>query len=542
MRPPPRVRSGRRAPPAGPDVARLLRFATALLIAVGVALRLLQYAAPRSLWLDEALLASSVLRRGFAGLLQPLDYAQGAPAGFLMLQKAAVTLLGAGEHALRLVPLLAGLAAVLLYPRVARRFVSPPAAVVALAVVALAPFLVYYSAEAKQYSLDALVAVLVLGVAADLRVGRRAVAAAVVGAVGVWLSQPAVFLLAAAGLALFVPAVRRRDMGRVRLLAAVGAAWIVSFAFSYAASRNALKDPAYMHDFWRAGFAPFDARAVFWLPERIVRLVREPFGVMGDDPFPVLGALQVAGALVLLWFGGAWLVRRHRSRAAILLLPLGLVLIASIARLYPFGADYLTSGRVLIFLIPSLALVMGEGAFRLVRHAPQARRIGAGAAVVALLLPSVLYGAVGVPQMRTEIQPLLFHAARNREAGDLLYVYYQARSPFEYYAVRTGWTRDAVVGSCPQRDPAGPLPELDLLRGRPRVWVLLTDDADGHDEPRRMLEFLDHAGKRLDERFAVGATLVLYDLRPENLKPGTLNVQPIAYDSVLACRGPWGAR
>src|SRR5688572_4366681 len=54
----------------------------AAVLAIGVLLRLVQYAANRSLWLDEASLALNFFDRGFGQLFTPLGYHQAAPAGF----------------------------------------------------------------------------------------------------------------------------------------------------------------------------------------------------------------------------------------------------------------------------------------------------------------------------------------------------------------------------------------------------------------------------------------------------------------------------
>jgi hypothetical protein len=82
------------------------------LILVGVALRLVEYFHNRSIWWDEAMLALNVLHRTSGQLWRPLDYDQGAPIGFLLLERAAVDTLGQSELALRLVPLAAGIASV----------------------------------------------------------------------------------------------------------------------------------------------------------------------------------------------------------------------------------------------------------------------------------------------------------------------------------------------------------------------------------------------------------------------------------------------
>ncbi|MCX7754677.1 MAG: hypothetical protein N2117_05455, partial [Anaerolineales bacterium] len=90
--------------------SRFLLVAAWGLIGLGLVLRLRQYLINRSLWLDEAMLALNILHKDVWGLLGRLDYEQGAPVGFLLLEKLVVTLLGDGERALRLLPFLAGCA------------------------------------------------------------------------------------------------------------------------------------------------------------------------------------------------------------------------------------------------------------------------------------------------------------------------------------------------------------------------------------------------------------------------------------------------
>ncbi|HEU4453141.1 MAG TPA: glycosyltransferase family 39 protein, partial [Longimicrobium sp.] len=189
-------------------------------VAAGIVLRLMQYAVNRALWLDEALLTANLLGRDWAGLFgRPLDYAQTAPWGFLAAEKLISLVLGTSEYALRLLPLIAGIAGVLLAPRVARRLVSRPAVPLAVAVFALAPYLVYYSSEIKQYALDATLTLAVLGLAWDAARSpspkRAALLLGAAGAAAVWFSQPVVFVLAGTTLAVGLHALRRGDRARV---------------------------------------------------------------------------------------------------------------------------------------------------------------------------------------------------------------------------------------------------------------------------------------------------------------------------------------
>lgn len=532
------------------DLRRLLLVG---LLAAGAALRLLQYLPNRSLWLDESLVVSSILDRSFGGLLQPLDYGQTAPVGFLFLVKIATLVFGTSELALRLVPLLAGLGALLLFVPVARRFLSRNALVLATALFALAPYLIYYASEVKQYSLDTLISLVVLALAIDAGEAPaldrpRALVLAAAGMLAVWLSQPAVFMLAGAGLVLGVRTLRSRDWPRVRVLVLVGASWVISFALAYAASRRGLADEAYMAAFWRAGFPtlpPSTLAEWLWLPDRLARLFREPLGAMGQDVSRMHIPQMFAGLIAFLG-GCVWAVRSRDWRLALLLTPMLLVLAASALHLYPFGADWGTSGRVLIFLIPTLVMVMAEGAERLRLLLGRRAGVVAAAVLVTLMLyPSLVYAGVMVPQVRTEMKPLLEYANAHRQPGDLLYVYYNGRTTFEYYAPRYGWAREQTIfGTCARLEPRRYLADLDQLRGRPRVWVLFVDGFGAEDYPEKqlMLGYLDHMGKQLDDRVSHGASLYLFNLATEPTKPGPWKANPPTFPKSMVemdCRGPW---
>ncbi|HEU4562185.1 MAG TPA: glycosyltransferase family 39 protein [Longimicrobium sp.] len=547
----PRSRSELRAEPAAEPRAGRARAVVAGALLVGVLLRLMQYAVNRSLWLDEGLLVSNFLDRPWAALLQPFDRGQTAPVGFLALVKGLATVLGRGELVLRLAPLLAGLATLALLPRAARRFVTRPALPFAVAIVALAPYLVYYSSEVKQYAFDALLSLLVLWLAHDLarrpHDRRTALAFAAVGVVGAWFSQPVIFMLAGAGTVLGLRALRRRDRAALATLALQGAAWLASFAAAYLVSRHQLEDPQYMREFWRAGFLPLTPGTTHewtWLPRMLARAFREPMGVMGKDDSWV-STLGQAGAVIAFLAGAAWMARHRRLRLALLLAPAGFALTASALHVYPFGSEYLAGGRVLVFLLPSLALVTAEGIAALPRLVPASPgRLLKLAAAALVLLPSAVYAAVSVPHLRAEVKPLLEYVNENRQPGDVMYVFYNGQSVFEYYAPRYGWSSaNAISGVCARYQPQGYVDDLARLRGRPRVWLLFVEGTSvwGFDEKKMMMDFLDHVGRRLDDRVAVGASVYLYDLREANSKPGPFRyeVPPIHLDPALGCRGAW---
>jgi hypothetical protein len=166
-------------------------------LGLGAALRIWQYAGNPSLWIDELALGRTVIERSLPDLLgRPLDYHQVAPPGFLLIAKLATLAFGESELALRLVPLVAGLASLPLFLALARRAAPPPARLPAGFLFATAPFLVLGSADFKQYSTDVLAATVVALLAARRLAspgGRRAwQLGAAMGSVASW-SHPLAF-------------------------------------------------------------------------------------------------------------------------------------------------------------------------------------------------------------------------------------------------------------------------------------------------------------------------------------------------------------
>ncbi len=133
---------------------KLFSWALVLMLFVGVILRLRQYFAARSLWLDESMLALNIINRSYAELLEPLDYAQAAPLLFLWIEKSFMLLGGTGENVLRFFPPFSSLAAFFLFPLVARKYMSRRGTLFALAFFVLSSSLIYFSSELKQYASD----------------------------------------------------------------------------------------------------------------------------------------------------------------------------------------------------------------------------------------------------------------------------------------------------------------------------------------------------------------------------------------------------
>ena len=292
----------------------------------------------RPLWLDENALAFNLVNRSFFELLQPLDYAQAAPPGFLFLEKAVIQTLGVSTYTLRLVPLLAGIGSIFLVWELARR-VAPSAMLLIVGLFATSNYLIYYSAEAKQYSLDVFIAagLLLMFDMLRTRMSRRScVFATVLSAVSVWVSHPALFVLGGGSFVLFIiePALRRR-------LIVIIAAWALSFITAYMLFYRTTSANTSLTSYWAAAFFQPD---LAWT----LNAVSEVFVFAVGRGQLIMFILAITGVII-------GMRSLPRSQTGLLLLPIIITYIASVLQKYPFN------GRLLLFLEPGLIVVIGVG-------------------------------------------------------------------------------------------------------------------------------------------------------------------------------------
>jgi Dolichyl-phosphate-mannose-protein mannosyltransferase len=504
-----------------------------LLGLLAAALRLRPYFANRSLWLDEAFIALNLIHRPLSGLSGRLVLHQAAPLGFLWVSKIVEMTLGPGERALRLLPLLCGLAAIPLFFHLARRLLHRQGAVVACAVFALSQPLIYYSSEVKQYSGDVLAALLVAWAASYLRERPGFPAAAVLAIAGVaalLFSHPAAFVLAMAGMALLFDLLRPRTIG---LLAAVGLIWGAAFLTLYFVSLRALThDVFFRRSFASLGaFPPFDpGGGAKWLIHQTLALFSDTAGIS------LAGVGLLCAALgILAWW------RRAPGRVILWIGPIVLVVFAAALRLYPFAP------RTTLFAVPGIALLIAEGTEEI-----RTRLRGAGGAphIAILLLLFAQPALLAVrnllqPRGHEELRPVLSRIEREHRPEDVVYVYYGAQYAMRYYletrslpfsgelarrafvpettmSPGSAWyppvlrsvPPELFVGSPHRHDWAAYGHEVEPLRGQRRVWIIFSHIwvRDGVDEGQLILQDLDQMGRRIEAFEQTDAACYLYDL------------------------------
>jgi Dolichyl-phosphate-mannose-protein mannosyltransferase len=482
-----------------------------LLLVTGAVLRAAPFLLDRSLWLDEAKLALNVLDRSPAQLFRPLDYDQAAPVGFLLLEKQAVMAFGEGERALRLVPLLAGVASLWLFFVVARRWLSPAETLLAMALFALAQPLVYYATEVKQYSTDVFVALALLWAAGRALDGRPHARWALVpaGVLGVWLSHPAVFVAAGAGLTLVLSAWLRGDRRRAFLLAAVTAAWAASFVADYALVLSRSDPKGFLVRFWADGFPTLPPRSL----ADLLWPVRTFFGFFVDP-----AGLGLAGLAAAAFVLGC--VRYGRSE------PRVLALLAALTHRYPFPTSgsldsYPLPGRVVLFLVPEAMILVAAGIGGIARTADRDQRVLAGV-MAGFLLVSLAADAASRPAHRIrlhELRPLVAAIARDGRPDDLLVLNTRALPVFRYYVRRieagSGFVDRLHLVELPGTNRWNVYEErLQALPGGSRVWVLYAHHPSWRSQQDEafVLHVLARRGQLDREATAPGASLHLFSI------------------------------
>ena len=478
-----------------------------LILLAGFLFRLRQYLTGRSLWLDEAMLALNIVNRNYGDLFQPLDYDQGAPIGFMLVEKTFNLIFGRNEFSLRLFPLIIGLASLWMFYLLLKRSALGAGFWVALTLFAFNPRLIYYSSEVKQYIVDVTVTITLLLCALPLfqQASRKAFATlAFAGALALWFSHPSLFVLAGIGLALFISYLQKRDLVNLRFTIGIGILWLVNLAFLYSLTLSDLRNNFYMHEYWQGAFAPMPPWSDWnWYLTALQKNMDTQFGY----------SYAVGLIFILMLAGWGVLFTQKRAFAITLAGILFFALLASSLGLYP------VLERMGLFLVPIGILLIGKS---LEIPARRLRTYPIVSIIVVLVLSGlVLYGPITraleqfiTPKYFEHIRPTMGFLQGAWKAGDSTFISYGAVPAFEYYAPIYG-LEDIFYISNPREDYADPdaiLKQIKTLQRHERVWVLISHvyEKGNFNEKDFLLSHLDQIGSKKREFRQPGTSVYLY--------------------------------
>ncbi len=365
-----------------------------VVVAASLIWRLVRYGLCFPMWGDEAFIAVNFITRSFGELGGALDHPQIVPVGFLWLQWLVSRMLGTGEMALRLLPVLAGMVAVLVFWRLAPKMIHRRQAMAAVIIFAASYYPVRHSVEVKSYSLDLLIALAMIWQAWAICQSPKSVVRWIVfflcGTAAVWFSYPIVFII---GGSMFVMGYclyhHRVKASWYALWVAGGAVMAVSFFLMWklvAVGQEVHHEGIHELKGWASAFPPMDSLTGF-----IGWFFRAHTGNM--LAYPVGGNHGGSTAtFVLIIFGMIALWRtRQRLVLALLLSPIPLMFIAAALKKYPYG----DSARVEQHIAPAACLIAGAGLVAFLNHGWKKRGVVSGMQIACVVMLCFIgYGMV----------------------------------------------------------------------------------------------------------------------------------------------------
>ncbi len=480
------------------------------ILVTGVIFRVGQYAYNRSLTEGEAPLAMNILERSYAQLAQPLSYVQAAPVGFLFIQKFMSNTFGNNEFALRFIPLIAGILALVLFYFAARQFLDQTGLLTALALFAINDQLIYFASELKQYSTDVMfTTALLLFSLVVIKKGYRAVTLILFGllsGIAIWFSHPSLFVSTSLFCVILVSLLRDRQNRNLPWLVIAAFLAISSWLANYLLVLTAASRQAGLLSFWQRSFMPLPPLSfadIGWIVFAVMRIFKNPGGFSVYDA--LIAACAFLTGLVVFW-------RTKKTYAFILVLPILLTLFASGFHVYPF------EGRLLLFLVPFIAVMIAAGVEK-AREVFSRTSKTAGALAVALVLAYPVGAAcyhLIKPRAPEELRMVLAELQHRRSPDQATYIYYGAVNAFEYYAKMHGFeTADYIQGVEARDDWSKYYDDLRklALSGHAKAWIIMSHIStwNGVDEEKLFISYLDLLGEKVDSIHKPGAAAYLYE-------------------------------
>jgi len=407
---------------------------------------------------------------------------------------------GRTEAILRLPYALAGIFCVVLVYGLCRRWTGVAAGLLAAAVAATHPVLLYYSQRQKEFSLEAMMTAALLW--GGWETYRRRSTAALIGFVALSLVGLGLTFTSSLVIAAWLPvlgwtylqsaAYQRRStpvfLTAAGVLLVAGLGWYLWLA-------GCPNRDVYAHYYdvvevaWPTGYAPRALAA--WLGSALYGAAHFVLG-MSDIWAPLnwlIGGfelLTVAASVSVLW-------RKCRPLCCVVALLLLATILAGAMRLWPLGNLRHTS-----FLIPIACVAIGCGLSELIR------RLGASPATVLLLavcvfIPSVraVRATVTAPRTYEHLRPVMQYVIAHRQADDALFVHYFANDAFEFYWPALDMPLLIQPSVDRQNLPAFATRFDDWLTLHPRVWFIFSHN--WKDERREWIGHLERNYAVVDE-------------------------------------------
>ena len=482
----------------------------------------------RSLWLDEAWVANSVLAKSLAGMFYYESWLQSSPPLFLLLVRFAVAIFGLSNTVLRLVPLLMGIAAAISMLFLATKIVSRQYALLAWTLFVLSPVAIDYSRILKQYSSElAASATILLACALYLKTpaNRRFWLLVATIAAGLLCGYAIAFLLPGIAFMIWMSPDRRTTaakiafnassrIGRIVILTAIASGILVG-EYALLVKPNS---PEVLRFAWAKKNKDVHSFAAL--------AATETYDLLSDLPLPhrlQKETVLLGGGVSLITLGLilAWLRFRKGRRKWLLihvlcLLPCVLLIVCDWFTLYPF------TERTSLFLLPCVIMLLVSSAQLASYFVLLGRRDWIRPLLSVVILGAILFTIKagrrdlgGYRQPIEDMDGAVSFLHSHVQPADFLWVHASTTEAFKLYARmgkwldapahfgNTGWPCCARGIPNTQDTSSEPLVRSDFGGALPhnfsgRVWLLYTTRPEHWqtfvDEPRIMQAILLEKG------------------------------------------------
>jgi uncharacterized membrane protein len=434
----------------------------------GIGLSIINFFNLRSLWLDEAMLALNIIKP-VSELLKPLEFNQVAPIGFLLVESFFSNLFGNTDWSMRIYPMLLFFVSILLFYFTALRiFKSKIFGLFITAFYSLSPIILSYSIEVKQYMSDVTFGILILLstiVYIDNNNKQKWVIIALIGAISIWFSNISIILLFTSGLYLIYKTHHSEEKKYLEIVKVL-VLWIISFVIYYLLFIHDHPIRPVMVNFWnKAGaFLPKDILS-FEFYYSLAFKIKSLFTLLGESKVMILW-------IISFLLGLYYLVKEKREFLFLLIFPIIVHLFLAYLQIYPF------SSRLILYLYPSLLIVIFSGVFYLVSFFNRnQQKLLFYLFPLFLLFNLFMIIKLGFPIEKEEIKKSMSYLNSKLNEEDEIYIYYGASKAFKFYKGSyplISNTDDKNIIFADEHRENWPQYEESVLKINNSVWILFS--------------------------------------------------------------------
>jgi len=391
---------------------------------MSVIVRIIMYINCRSLWLDEAALAESIVLRNWLELLAtPLSNGQFAPVLYVIVVKAIGSVFGYSERSLRIFSFFAFIGLLILEVIFLKKIFNFNNCKIAFVLVmsALLPSYIWYSNELKPYMSDVFFVLLIILLYFYYTQGKIKLPILTISYILILgFSSPAVFFIGGTLLFEFVSAILNKNKKQILYIAISGIAILAVFALYYHWWMEPVSEG--MKNYWDN-----EARNI-----SIIRRIMSIFSCMRY----IYGNVFIWG---FVWFlvpfallGIYSLCKSKNKIACSLIFSLSLAILASSIGKWPLAARLWLFLPAIVFIFTPIGtdIILNK-----VKNKKVISAIGFSFFLVLTLCLSINCLDFAKHRMyfpTTEINLLIFYVQENIKDDEKLYVYGNTIGPFLY--------------------------------------------------------------------------------------------------------------